>query len=424
MPCLAYFSGLTGLKRVSAPFKPTGWVRVVEFSDILQETSSIFKDKGVLSPHYIPESLLYREDELKKIMLCVAPVLKGQKAKNLFIYGKTGTGKTVSTKHVLEKLLQQGNSNVFGLYLNCRVYDSRYKILQKTITEFNPSFAKTGYSFAVLYEKLADWLEEGGKHVVLLLDEVDMVKDLDQAIYTFTRINDEVRGGSLALLGVSNKVGFTKKLDSRAKSSLCEDELVFQSYNATQLSGILKERTKKAFHENIVEDSAVNLAAAIAASDNGDARYALMLLVRAGELADQKKISKITDKEVESSRKAAEEDKAFEIISSLPEHQQLVLYGLAKLAGDSKYKRLVEEGGEKLYFSGEVYEAYVESAKKFSREPRTSRWYREYLHELEMLGMINTVQSGKGIRGQTTLIRSSYEPAKVKKTIEKTLAGE
>lgn len=397
---------------------------MVDFAEILEKKSSIFKDKGVLSPHYVPETLVYRDEEIRKIMTCLAPVLKNQKAKNLFVYGKTGTGKTVSTKYVLEKLLQQGNSSVFGLYMNCRVYDSRYKIIQKTLTEFHPDIAKTGYSFAVLYEKFLDWMEENGKHVVLLLDEIDVVKDLDQMIYTLTRLNDDLREGSLTLVGVSNKVGFTKKLDMRSRSSLCEEELVFQPYNANQLAGILTQRSQKAFHDNVVDESAISLAAAIAAADNGDARYALILLMHAGEHAEHKGIEKITDKEVEYSRKAAEEDKAFEIISSLPEQQQLVLFGLAKLGVDTKYKRLVEEGNEKLYFSGEVYEAYVESAKKFNREPRTSRWYREYLHELEMIGLISTVQSGKGIRGQTTLIRSSYEPARVKKAIEKTLLGE
>ena len=69
---------------------------VVDFSEILQESSSVFKDKGVLSPHYVPETLLYRDDELRKIMLCLAPALKGQKAKNLFVYGKSGTGKPAS----------------------------------------------------------------------------------------------------------------------------------------------------------------------------------------------------------------------------------------------------------------------------------------------------------------------------------------
>lgn len=400
---------------------------MVDFAEILEKKSAVFKDKGILSPHYVPETIVYRDDEIRKIMVCLAPVLKGQKAKNLFVYGKTGTGKTVSTKYVLEKLLQHGSKNVFGLYLNCRVYDSRYKIIQKTLTEFHPDIAKTGYSFTVLHDKFLDWMEDGeggGKHVVLLLDEIDAIKDLDNTMYTLPRVNDDLSKGSLTIVGVSNKVGFTKKLDSRAKSSLCEEEIIFQPYNANQLSGILSQRVEAAFHHGVVEESAVNLAAAIAAADNGDARYALTIMLRAGELAEQKNLAKITDKEVELSRKAAEEDKAFEIISSLPEQQQIVLYGLAKLGVDTKYKRLVEEDGEKLYFSGEVYEAYYESAKKFNREPRTSRWYREYLHELEMIGLISTVQSGKGIRGQSTLIRSSYEPARVKKVIEKTLAGE
>src|SRR3989338_10573780 len=115
---------------------------MVDFAEILEEGNTIFRDKGALSPHYVPETLLYRDEEIRKIMVCLAPVLKNQKAKNLFVYGKSGTGKTVSTKHVLDKLLQQENAKVFGLHLNCRVYDSRFKIMQKTINEIPPSFPK------------------------------------------------------------------------------------------------------------------------------------------------------------------------------------------------------------------------------------------------------------------------------------------
>ena len=101
-----------------------------------------------------------------------------------------------------------------------------------------------------------------------------------------------------------------------------------------------------------------------------------------------------------------------------------MLYSLAGLSEDVQYKRLVEDGGEKLYFSGEVYERYASLAKKMGHMPRTSRWYREYLNELEMLGLVNTVQSGKGVRGHTTLIKLAYAPAKVKKAVEKTLMFE
>ncbi len=397
---------------------------MVDFSDVLGGKLTVFAQKQVLSPHFVPEELPYREGELRRMMEAVAPVLQGQKAKNLFLYGKTGTGKSSSTRYVIQKLDEEKNDAVKAIYMNCRVYDSRYKVLQKIIHNFHPDFARTGYSFAVLYEKLLDWIEDGSKQLVVALDEVDMVKDLDNLVYTLTRANDDLQKGSISLLGVSNKVDFKQRLDARSRSSLCEEELVFQPYNAEQLAGILSSRGKAAFKDGVLDETAVKLAAAIAASENGDARYALLLLLRAGELCDSQGKALVVDADVEASRKAAEEEKAFEIIGTLPEHQQLLLYGLATLASDVTYKRLVEEDGDKLYFSGEVYERYAATVKKLGKKPRTSRWYREYLKELDNLGLINTVQSGKGVRGHTTLIRLSYEPARVKQVIETKVLGE
>ncbi|MDP2718158.1 MAG: AAA family ATPase, partial [Candidatus Micrarchaeota archaeon] len=239
---------------------------MVDFSDVLSGKLTVFAQKQVLSPHFVPEELPFREGELRRMMEAVAPVLQGQKAKNLFLYGKTGTGKSSSTRYVIQKLDEEQNEAVKAIYMNCRVYDSRYKVLQKIIHNFHPDFAKTGYSFAVLYEKLLDWIEQGGKHLVVALDEVDMVKDLDNLVYTLTRANDDLQKGSISILGVSNKVDFKQRLDVRSRSSLCEEELVFQPYNADQLSGILSSRGKTAFKEGTLDETAVKLAAAIAAS--------------------------------------------------------------------------------------------------------------------------------------------------------------
>ncbi|MFQ5406412.1 MAG: Cdc6/Cdc18 family protein [Candidatus Micrarchaeia archaeon] len=395
------------------------------FSELMNK-HSIFKNKEALSPHYVPDHLPYREEEITKIMTSVLPALKNQKPKNMFIYGGVGTGKTASTKKVLQKLENEKRENIKPIYLNCRVYDSRYKILQKALCQLQENFAKTGYSFAVLYEKALDWVEGNAdntapKHLILALDEVDMVKDLDNLVYTLTRANDDLKKGSVSMIGISNKVDFKRRLDSRSKSSLCEEELVFKPYNSKQLQGILKERIKNAFEKTtMVQASGISLAAAIAASENGDARYALLLLQKAGELAE-KKASKITDEEVEQARKAADEDKAFEVISTLPEQQQILLLAIAILSKDTRYKKLVEENGDRFYFSGEVYERYRSIVRRMGKQARTSRWYREYLNDLENLGLINTLHSGKGVRGQTTLIKLSYEPEKVKKVIEKTL---
>ena len=259
-------------------------------------------------------------------------------------------------------------------------------------------------------------------HLIVAMDEIDMVKDLDSLVYTLSRANDDLKAGSVSMIGISNKIDFKSRLGSRSKSSLCEEEIVFSPYNAHQLRDIIKQRAQDAFEDpSMVEESGLNLAAAIAAAENGDARYALSLLLRAAELAE-KRGAKVSDKEVEEARKAADEDKAFEVISTLPEQQQMLLLALSALSLDSHYRKLVEEDGERYYFSGEVYERYASLARRTGKDPRTARWYREYLGDLENLGLIVTLHSGKGVRGQTTLVKLAFEPAKIKKIIEKKLS--
>ncbi|MFA4946454.1 MAG: AAA family ATPase [Candidatus Micrarchaeia archaeon] len=390
------------------------------------QEKTLFRNKDVLSPHFVPEALLHRDAEVRTVMRCIAPAFQDQKAKNLFIYGRPGTGKTACVKGVLAKMDERGDARVRSAYMNCRVYDSRYKVLQKCVGEFKPGFARTGYSFAVLYEEFLDWIEgdspETAKRLVVALDEIDMIRDLDPLVYTLTRINDDLVRGSVSLVGISNSVNFKNRLDSRSRSSICEEELVFASYNANQLRDILSARIKEGFQEGAVTAGAVNLAAAVAASENGDARYALSLLLRAGELAQKRGKTEVTDALVEESRRLADEDTAFDVIGVLPQHQQYLLYALACLAQDGHYKRLVtSDDGERLYFSGEVYERYCRVVKQSGKQPRTARWYREYLGELESAGLVSTVTSGKGVRGHTTLIRLGYDADKVRKVIEKTL---
>ncbi|MBI2151856.1 cell division control protein Cdc6, partial [Candidatus Woesearchaeota archaeon] len=66
--------------------------------------NSLFKDKSVLLSTYVPEEILYRDEFLKEVANVLAPALRMEKPSNLFIYGKTGTGKTLSVCHVLHTL--------------------------------------------------------------------------------------------------------------------------------------------------------------------------------------------------------------------------------------------------------------------------------------------------------------------------------
>ncbi|MEM3781414.1 MAG: AAA family ATPase [Candidatus Micrarchaeaceae archaeon] len=390
------------------------------FADLFKE-SEIFANREVLSPHYVPDVLLFRSSQIEAIERAIAPSLKGERGRNLFIYGRTGTGKTSCMKHVMGEISKLPNVRARISYVNCRIYNSRFRVLSKIVSDHLPFYAKRGYGVAEIYEKIVNWIEEDGKILLVVLDEIDIVKDLDDLIYTLARANSDIRQGGVTIIGISNKLTFKETLDPRSLSSLYENEILFPPYNANELVAILKDRSAKGFKPGKVDDECISLAAAIAAKESGDARLALEIISKAGEIAEEKRLSSVSVKEVEEAQKDAEEEIAYDAVATLPEHQRLLLYAIALLAEHGTKFRKLADGSESYLFSGEIYNKYAEIAKALKKESKSTRWYRKYLADLELQGLIVTFESGKGIRGHTKLVKLLFSPAKIKETIEKSM---
>ena len=52
----------------------------------------------------MPERLIGRDEQIRQVASALSPALSGDKPHNVFIYGKTGVGKTAVTKYVLIEL--------------------------------------------------------------------------------------------------------------------------------------------------------------------------------------------------------------------------------------------------------------------------------------------------------------------------------
>ncbi len=391
-------------------------------ADLLTE-SKIFKNRELFSPYFIPKKLIFRDNEIDRIEKSIAPSLKGQRGRNLFIYGKTGSGKTSCVKYVIDEIKNIPNLKVAISYVNCRMYNSRFKVINKVVSEYLPTYAKRGYGITDLYEKMTRWIEEDGKIFIIALDELDMVKDLDDLIYTLTRINTELKAGGVSLIGISNKISFKESLDPRSISSLNESELVFSPYYSDELYAILKDRADAGFKENVISDDILRFIAASAAKEGGDARFSLKILTKAAELSEEKKLEKITSEEVEHAIKLAEEDIVYDLILTLPEHLKLVLYSISILTLSGGSYKPLNTGSEKYLLSGEVYSRYKSIAESIHKEPKTERWYRKYINELKMQGLIISYDSGKGIRGHTRIIKIMYPAKKISDILQKEIFG-
>jgi cell division control protein 6 len=385
--------------------------------------SSVFKNRDVLSPHYVPDHLPYREEQVEELTRTLAPILSGRKPENVFIYGKTGTGKTAVTKFVTKKIhdfAEKRGINVRAIYINCRMHNTRTNVLVKIGKELMPDENFLGLSSSYIYERILDSIRADGKRMIVILDEIDSLKGLSETVYTLNRANDELENGSISIVGISNVLTLKDKLDPRTKSTLCQKEMIFPPYDANGLRKILEDRAKEAFKEGAITEAVIARTAAYAAKQSGDARYALQLLLRAGDIADEEGASVVTEEHVEKAKARVEEDIILDMVANLPKNEKIVLLAIAGLAENRKGIQVMGDG-EPIITSGEVYTAYQRLARKLGKDPVSDRWFREYISDLAMYGLLEVTQAGKGFRGNTRLIRLKFDPKKIRAAIEPTI---
>lgn len=384
-------------------------------------TTGVFRDKGALSSDFTPDNIPHRGKQIRELALMLAPVLRSEKPSNVFIYGKTGTGKSLCIKKVTRGLEETAAEHGRGLkimYINCKmrkVADTEYRMLKQMISFFGEEVPFTGLPTNTLYHKLFLAFEKNGGNVILVLDEIDALLERtdDGILYNLTRINQEIQKTKLTIVGISNKISFVDNLDPRIKSSLSEEEMIFPPYNATEIKDILQERSGMAFHENAIDYAVLTKCAALAAQENGDARKALDLLRVAAELAERESKGRVTERHVDMAEEKLDKERIIEIIRAQPKQSKLVILSMLTLF--KKEKKAMQ--------TGEVFELYEKLAAGNGLKTLTQRRVSDLISELDILGIINASIVSKGRYGRTRKISIKLNE-KLVSLISSTLAGE
>jgi cell division control protein 6 len=391
------------------------------FQELLTR-KSLFSNKNILQSSYTPETIPHRDIEIKQIANILVPTLKTERPSNVFVYGKTGTGKTLTIKYITKNLLETAKQEEIPLkiiHLNCklkRVADTEYRLIAQIAREFGKAIPPTGLPTDEVYKAFFSVLDKEKQITLLVLDEIDQLvkKTGDGILYNLTRINEELKNSQITIIGISNDIMFVENLDPRVKSSLSEEEVVFPPYNALQLQDILRQRAKMAFKKDSLGQGVIEKCSAYAAREHGDARRALELLRVAGEIAERNDEDKVSLKHIDEADKKLEHDRVIDLIRAQPKQFQTILYTLLS----------IKQKTRGLIFTGEVYDLYKNICFKTALSPLTQRRVSDILAEFDMLGVINTKVISKGRYGRTREISlalpSSMTP-KIKQIVEEEL---
>ncbi|RRJ33996.1 orc1/cdc6 family replication initiation protein [Halocatena pleomorpha] len=359
---------------------------------------NIFRNKDVLGESYHPEQIEERDAEIEEYMTALQPVMDGWEPNNIFIYGHPGVGKTAVTEYLLT-LLQRDvkeydDVDLSVISVNCKSLNSSYQVAVELVNKLRPTggeISSTGYPQQTVFKKLYRELETLGGTILVVLDEIDSIGSRDDLLYELprARANDYLDQTKVGMIGISNDFKFREQLDPRAQDTLCERELQFSPYDATELESILQTRADIAIAEGAVGQGVLKYCSALAARDSGSARQALDLLRLAGELAENNNADQIEESHVERARAKLEQERIEEGMRELTTHGRLALLAVvSKAAKDETPCR-----------SRELYDDYTDLCERAGTDSLAQRSMHNHLSELRMLGILSASENRSGSRG-------------------------
>jgi len=351
----------------------SGNLGVGELGSIFDEIPNIYKNREILSHKFVPEELPHREGEIRELASYLKHALQNSTPPNILVVGHTGTGKTVTVKKVLQELSKVTDSVDIAYVV---ASGTQFQILSEIAAELNPEISFKGLSFKESWNRFRNMLNKD-KITIVVLDEIDKMLSYGSDLLYFLSREDRV-----CIISISNKINVMNMItDKRVLSSFNPVKIVFPKYNASQLEDILRYRAERAFYEDVLDDDVIPLCAALAMNREGDARYALDLLMYAGDEAIRRMDSKVTVDHVKAARKRLEEDFIRQSIQTLSLAQKLLLLSVLKREGSSPR---------------EIYSLCNEYLEKYNGSKLTHRRLSSLLGDLELYGFVVYVRKGMG----------------------------
>ena len=372
--------------------------------------NSVFQDKGLLDPDAVidEDRIVGRDDQLDDIITYLRPALQGNRPPNMLLYGPSGTGKSLIINAVCQQVFELATSqgDRFGVIkINCQTIKSHdravYRLVKNAAEEagVDVGVPESGVSTDQKLDRFHEILSNNFDSVIIILDEVDLLvgrqRDPNEEpaysklLYQLSRASQLGRiDGHVSVAALTNDPRFMEDLDGRAESSFNPQDIVFSDYNADQLQAIL-ERRRDAYQDDILDNGIIPISAAFAAQDHGDARKAIDLFRKAGEIADREGDETVREEHVRDAQKEAERDRTLTQMQGLSTQKKLSLYATAIVPIHSQRSLNAVP-------STVAYRVYQYLTDLLDADEKSRDSYLRYMNEAETYNFVTSDKRGRG----------------------------
>ncbi|MDZ7760061.1 MAG: AAA family ATPase [Desulfovermiculus sp.] len=332
-----------------------------------------------------------RDREIRELSLHFAPIFNHGHPIHLSVLGKTGIGKTVSILYFLNTLQDLSRKDKIPfryVHLDLSIPKPCFRALNDLACYLDAAKRyKRGVSLDELMSRIEEKLQSYEGYFLVFVDEVDHIRrDLDSFLKFLVKRLPQAVPLKLVLIFSSNNLNWQENIDPRITSFLKLSEVLFDPYNACDLKKILRLRMEKAMKTDMIQEGVIEKIAAVCSRNHGDARKAVELLYKSGQLAE-KRLSPVSLDIVDQALDAVEKDKYVAMIKTAPRQLQAALLAILTKA-------------QATLPITDCYESYSRFCTKTRMRVLTQRAFSDLISELDMYGFIRVRMVSNGRYGR------------------------
>ncbi|QRY21777.1 orc1/cdc6 family replication initiation protein (plasmid) [Halobacterium sp. GSL-19] len=331
-------------------------------------------DPSVFDEGWVPGDLDdTRDAETTALSSALMPLANGTSPQPVLIAGPPGTGKTATSRFVLDDL--RTHTPTATAYIDTWTHHRPYQTFGRLLDELgSPRLVQPQTPLTVLRQDVRD--ARPGQGVVVVLDEADQLDTLDIVEHL-----DAMMGVALVLV-VNDRARYETRL--RDAGIELGATIPYEPYSVQELVGILKSRAHAGLDPRVCRDDRLW---ELSREAGGNAREAIQGLRAAADHARHEGHTVITPSDVSAGLSAARDRIRRKTRSRLHRHERVVLDIVEDLGDASRT---------------DIYAAYRERVGE--QEANGERRVGDYLSKLESYNQIKAVGESRA---------RTYQPVEV-----------
>lgn len=204
----------------TSPNDPANDPLFIREGDEENNSHQIWADRDLLSVGMVPgpDRIVGREEEITKVAGEVRHLVHGSQPNHVVIYGETGTGKSLVSRHVSKRLVETSSARnipAAAIYVECKKNNTETRVA-RTITRSlddqsgtDIGIPRVGLGAAEYYDYAYDIIDKHYDGIIVILDEIDKVDNAEDLLHELSRAREAGHTDAyIGVIAISNDIDF------------------------------------------------------------------------------------------------------------------------------------------------------------------------------------------------------------------------